>query len=129
MSYPSANSYTFADATGSVQGELHLDPAGPWARGKVVVDGIVHDELTVGAWPLGLLARKQMSVVYDAQTVTLELLLPRVNVDIELEAEPFSGIAVIHTERTSFGGTALVHGALDEYDLRPISGRAQVVRG
>ena len=63
--------------------------------------------------------------VDDSHTVHLTLLLPRIN--LRSEPQPFTGLALLTTARTSIGGEDLVDGALQRYEIRPVGGTADAV--
>lgn len=63
--------------------------------------------------------------VPDSHVVNARLLVPQVNV--EADAQPFVGVALVTTARTSVGGPALLSGALHRYEVRPIGGTASAV--
>ncbi len=68
----------------------------------------------------GWLLTVMVEAIADAQTVTLTLLLPAVNLtgtDVEI-----STVAIITTHRTSIAGPALVEGPLQYYELVPLTG-------
>jgi hypothetical protein len=65
--------------------------------------------------------------VPDAHSVLVVAVLPRVNVDPDQEAEPFDGVGLVLTKRSSIGSTSLVRGPIGTYDLRAMHGAADVV--
>jgi hypothetical protein len=63
----------------------------------------------------------------DGDTVLVVAVLPRVNTDPRLEAEPFDGLGVVVTKRSTIGGTGLARGSLETYDVPALHGAADVV--
>lgn len=117
-----ANHYQF---TGSgIDGAV--DTAG--FIGRPVIAIIVDGQKVAGAelteTDRGLEVTAIIEQVPDSHTVTLTLLLPRVNLD--KEELIFAGLALLTTARTSIGGPDLVTGAVQGYALRPVGGTAMV---
>jgi hypothetical protein len=68
----------------------------------------------------GWLLTVMVEAIADAQTVTLTLLLPAVNLT-DADAE-ISTVAIITTHPTSIAGPALVEGPLQYYQMVPLTG-------
>ena len=74
----------------------------------------------------GTLVSIELKAVPDAETVSLSLLLPRVNLGdgpAEIEA-----VAIVTTAKTSIGGPGLLTGALDSYEVEKLHGTASQVQ-
>lgn len=83
------------------------------------------DEIRTGESELGLLVSVTLEVVPDLHTLTLTLVLPAIN--LKGKERKFRTLAVMTSNRTSIGGTALVTGALQTYEILKLRGVARQV--
>jgi hypothetical protein len=75
------------------------------------------------SWALGTLVSVYVDAAPDAWARTLTLVLPEIHLAGGGET-PFSTIAIMTRHLTTFGGTGLVEGQLQEYDVMPLDGTA-----
>jgi hypothetical protein len=93
--------------------------------GSIEVDGATADELVLEHAPEGWIARAHLSRVPDGPSRSVTLVLPRVN--LHEDTVEFTAFAVVVTTRSRIGGPRFVKGALQRYDVRPITGTASLV--
>jgi hypothetical protein len=126
VSFQRANNYWFEDHEGKLRGTIRLLPGGA-AQGELAIDDLVSNKLEVQPGDLGLVVSAAVRLMADGDKVLVVAVLPRVNADPRLEAEPFHGVGLVLTKRNTIGGTSLVRGPLETYDLRALHGAADVV--
>jgi hypothetical protein len=118
-----ANHYVFK-GTG-VSGSLDTTTLIGQPAGSVTVDD--HDaQMVIERNSMGWIGTAPVDAAPDAFTRSVVIVVPEVNADAD--GEKFDGLAIIVTHRTSIGGPGLVKGALEEYDVREISGTASAVQ-
>lgn len=93
---------------------------------QVTLHGRPLDGARLSEAPEGLEVTALVEVVADESTTSLRLVLPDANVGDD--RQPVDGFAVITTARSSLGGSPLVHGPLQRYDLRTVTGWASAVQ-
>lgn len=68
-----------------------------------------------------------LEVIPDLHTLTVTLLVPRINLGGGTES-PLSTLAILTTHRTSIGGPDLVEGQLKTYEAVALEGTARLVQ-
>jgi hypothetical protein len=68
-----------------------------------------------------------LEVIPDLHTLTVTLLVPRINLGGGTES-PLSTLAIFTTHRTSIGGPDLVEGQLKTYEAVTLEGKASLVQ-
>ncbi len=63
----------------------------------------------------------------DAATFFLTLLLPEINLNADGTPTPFATLAILTTHFTTIGGTSLIDGALQAYQVVALEGTAEFV--
>jgi hypothetical protein len=71
---------------------------------------------------IGRMVTVTLEVIPDSHELTLTLLLPRIN--LELQGSSFESLAIRTRHLSSIGGPALVKGPLQTYDALPVRGMA-----
>jgi hypothetical protein len=127
VSFQRANNYRFEDDEGELRGRIRFIADGK-ARGELALERLVGNELEVESSELGLIVSGLVHVVPDGDSIFVAVVLPRLNVNPRLRAEPFDGVGVIVTKRGSIGGINLVHGPLETYAVRRVRGTGDVLR-
>jgi hypothetical protein len=92
----------------TVDGRELSTPSAEVTRQGIVIEGIHED-------------------VPDDHTVTVVVTIPDVNQETSSSSETCAGFAVLITARTSIGGTGLVAGPLQLFELRPLAVTASTV--
>lgn len=93
--------------------------------GTITVDGKQSSELMVEPGSPGWIGSTSVETVPDAYSRSVTLILP--NVHVRDAGQPFGGLAIIVTHRSSLAGPGLVEGALEGYQVREVSGTASFV--
>ena len=83
------------------------------------------DQIRTQELGVGTVVSIVLKAVPDAETVTLSLLLPRVNLG-EGPAE-LKAVAIVTTAKTSIGGPDLLTGPLESYKVEQLHGTASQV--
>lgn len=85
------------------------------------------EEIGTQATALGTEVTVTLEAIPDAQTVTLTLLVPGINLGQEQEVE-FATVAIETTNLTTIGGPALITGPLQTYRVIELTGTARSVQ-
>ena len=116
-------------ATSSITGEPTLSFTYEEEAIEVTATGdeITTMPVTPGAgWPLGTLVAVYVDAAPDAWARTLTLMLPDINLEDDRET-PFTAFAMLTRHLTTIGGPGGIDGQLQEYELIPLHGTAQIV--
>lgn len=124
MPFTAANHYDFTgdDITGTL--DAHRS-AGVWAA-QLVLSGQTLESTDVTRSDLGFEVRTVVENLSDGNRTHLLVVLPRATIDPD-DGQPvtFTSYAVLYTVH---GGSTEVHGAVEAYDVRLLSGTASLVR-
>ena len=71
---------------------------------------------------IGRMVTATLEIIPDSHELTLTLLLPQINP--EGEGSPFESLAIRTRHLSSIGGSALVKGQLQTYEVLPLRGKA-----
>jgi hypothetical protein len=123
MSYTAANHWVFEgdDISGTLDS---VSIAGVLAA-QIVLSGATFESTAVTRSDLGWEIRAITEQVHDGNSTHLLVVVPRVN--IENDPVDFTAYAVLFTTRGNVAGDRYVHGALESYDVRTLSGTAKLV--
>lgn len=125
MSYTAANHYVFEGD--ELTGSFDTNRLSGVAAAQLVLSGATLESTEVTRTDLGYEIRTIVEQVHDGNSTHLLAVVPRVNV--ENEPVHFSSYAVLFTRRGNIAGDRFVHGALESYDVRALSGTASLVDG
>lgn len=93
----------------------------------ITVDDIQTHELTVERGRLGWTAAASVDSRPDLYTRAVTVVLPNVNVAAGT-SEGFEGLVIVVRQRTSIGGSGLVKGPIESYEVRTVTGTASSVQ-
>jgi hypothetical protein len=120
----SANHYVFEGR--GVTGTVDTTSIAGTPVASMSVDGVDATGVEVQPAPgPGGMVRGELGGIADGPSRAVNVVVPEV--DLLAGTEPFFGLAVIVTTRSSMGGPALVSGAIQLYEPREITGTASSV--
>lgn len=123
MSYTAANHWIFDG--GDISGSLDSASVAGVLVAQIVLSGATFESTAVTRSDLGYEIRAITEKSNDDSSTHLLVVVPRVN--IENEPVSFGSYAVLFTTRGNVAGDRYVHGALESYDVRTLSGTASLV--
>lgn len=123
MTYTAANHWVFEGD--DVSGTLDSASVAGVLVAQIVLSGATFESTAVTRSDLGWEIRALTEPIHDGNSTHLLVVIPRVNV--ENEPVQFTGYAVLFTSRGNVAGDRYVHGALESYDVRTLSGTASLV--
>ncbi len=120
-----ANRFVFGgkDILGSV--DTTSITGGPIA--SITVDDILTHEPAVERGWLGWTVTADVDSRPDLYSRAVTVVLPNVNVDAGA-SEGFDGLMIVVRRRTSIGGSGLVKGPIESYEVRTVTGTASSVQ-
>lgn len=122
MPFTAANHFTFDGD--DISGTLDSGAVAGVLVAQIVLSGVTLESTAVTRSDLGWEIRAIVEQVHDGNSTHLLAVVPRVN--IENEPVAFSSFAVLFTSRGNVAGDRYVHGALESYDVRSLSGTASL---
>ncbi|MDJ0393781.1 hypothetical protein QMK17_10610 [Rhodococcus sp. G-MC3] len=123
MSYTAANHWVFDG--NDVSGTLDSVSVAGVLVAQIVLSGATFESTQVTRSDLGWEVRAITEQEHDGSSTHLLVVLPRVN--IENDPVDFTAYAVLYTTRGNVAGDRYVHGALESYDVRTLTGTAKLV--
>ena len=120
-----ANRFVFEgkDISGSV--DTTSIAGGPIAA--ITVDDIQTHEPTIERGWLGWTVNAAVDIRPDLYSRAVTVVLPNVNVAAGA-SEGFDGLVIVVRRRTSIGGSGLVKGPIESYEVRTVTGTGSIVQ-
>lgn len=123
MAFQRANHY---EVTGSgIEGTVDVVGFTGAPVVSLTVDGETVEGAALQQGQEGVEVTAVLRTTFDGPTTSLRLVLPDTNLD-EAPAS-VDGYALLLTVLSSIGGPGLVRGAIQQYDLRPVTATASIV--
>ncbi|WP_072807112.1 hypothetical protein [Rhodococcoides yunnanense] len=123
MPFTAANHWTFEGD--GISGTLDSATVAGVLAAQIDLSGATLESTAVTRSDLGYEVRAIVEQAHDGNSTHLLLVLPRVN--IENTPVDFGAYAVLFTSRGNVAGDRYVHGALESYDVRTLTGTASLV--
>ena len=115
-----ANHFTLAGD--GIEGGLDTTSLTGAPIGSITVDGHQGSEFEFSTCPEGLVARFHLSKIADGPGSAAMVLLPETYIDDD--SAEFEGLVIVTTSADSIGGPSLLHGPVQRYAARTVSGTA-----
>lgn len=119
-----ANHFTFAGD--GIEGGLDTTSITGAPLGSITIDGQEGSGFEFSTAPEGLVARFHLSKIADGPGTTAMVLLPDTYVGGDSAA--IEGLVIVTTSADSIGGPSLLHGPVQRYAVRTVSGTASIVQ-